>query len=72
MKSVIDYVKNLKKLLYNNENKIAYEYEISQELKGIFEQWRSKPIYYVDQIVQFDQHSISALTSIVQKYLLTI
>ena len=32
-----------------NENKIAYE--ISQETKAIFEQRRSKPIFYIDQIV---------------------
>jgi len=47
--SVIEYVKQVKKLLFNLDNKVGFEKE--REVKSIFNNWKQKKIYNIEQIV---------------------
>ena len=47
--SVIEYVKQIKKLIFNLENKVSFEKE--SEIQAMFDNWRQKQIYHVEQIV---------------------
>ena len=47
--NVIEYVKQIKKLLFNLENKVGFERE--REVQNIFEKWKEKKMRHVEQIV---------------------
>ena len=47
--SVIEYVKQIKKLIFNLDNKVSFEKE--SEIQSMFNGWRQKQIYHVEQIV---------------------